>query len=110
MSGGELDALVRGHLGDPFFNLVLNPGHLIHIDEWMSTPVYPGSTEVLRSGQLLQCDIIPAAGPPYYGANIEDGVAILDERGRNELAERHPEIWNRAQARRTFMADVLGSG
>jgi hypothetical protein len=64
VTGGALDAVARKHLGAPFFNLILNPGHLIHIDEWMNTPVYPGSKEVLRSGQAMQCDIIPAVGAP----------------------------------------------
>jgi Xaa-Pro aminopeptidase len=108
VTGGALDALVRRHLGDPFFNLVLNPGHLIHLDEWMNTPIYPSSTETLRSGQAIQCDIIPAAGPPYYGANIEDGIALLDERGRAELVEKFPDVWSRIEARRAFMGDVLG--
>lgn len=108
VTGGELDALVRKHLGDPFFNLILNPGHLIHIDEWMNTPVYPGSTETLKSGQMVQCDIIPAVGPPYHSANIEDGIALLDERGRAELAEKFPDVWQRVEARRAFMGDVLG--
>jgi Xaa-Pro aminopeptidase len=108
VSGGALDAIARKHLGGPFFNLVLNPGHLLHIDEWMNTPVYPGSKETLKSGQMIQCDIIPAAGPPYYGANIEDGIALLDERGRAELKARHPQVASRIDARRAFMNDVLG--
>ena len=41
---GDVAAVIKG-LDNPFFQLVLNPGHLIHIDEWMNTPVYPGSTE-----------------------------------------------------------------
>jgi len=108
VTGGTLDAIARKHLGSPFFNLILNPGHLLHIDEWMNTPVYPESKETLRSGQMIQCDIIPAAGAPYYGANIEDGIALLDERGRAELEEQHPEVMSRIEARRAFMADVLG--
>ena len=108
VTGGELDALARRHLGAPFFNLVLNPGHLIHIDEWMNTPVYPGSREAFVSGQVVQCDIIPAAGPPYHGANIEDGVALLDERGRDELRDSFPDLWERVAARRAFMREVLG--
>ncbi|HWA17861.1 MAG TPA: hypothetical protein VG757_02590 [Devosia sp.] len=108
VEGGALDALVRRHLGDPFFNLILNPGHLIHLDEWMNTPVYPGSRETLKSGQAIQCDIIPAVGAPYYSANIEDGIALLDERGRAELRDKFPELADRVEARRAFMADVLG--
>ncbi|MHB1109758.1 MAG: M24 family metallopeptidase [Devosia sp.] len=108
VTGGELDAVARKHLGTPFFNLVLNPGHLLHIDEWMNTPIYPGSKEQLVSGQAIQCDIIPAVGAPYYSANIEDGIALLDERGRDELKEKFPDVWGRVQARRAFMGDVLG--
>lgn len=108
VTGGELDALARRHLGSPFFNLILNPGHLLHLDEWMNTPVYPGSTEAFVSGQAVQCDIIPAAGPPYYGANIEDGLALLDERGRDRLRDEFPDVWSRVEARRAFMGDVLG--
>ena len=106
--GGDIDAMVRRHLGDPFFGLVLNPGHLIHLDEWMNTPVYPGSEERLQSGQAIQLDIIPATGSAYYSANIEDGIALLDERGRAEFRDRHPSAWKRIEARRAFMADVLG--
>jgi hypothetical protein len=108
VSGGEIDALVKRHLGDPFFGIGLNPGHLIHLDEWLSSPIYPGSTERLCSGQALQCDIIPATGSTYFTTNMEDGVAILDERGRAEFAERHPGAWRRIEARREFMAGSLG--
>ncbi|HTJ58402.1 MAG TPA: aminopeptidase P family N-terminal domain-containing protein [Devosiaceae bacterium] len=106
--GGEIDALVRRHLDSPFFNLVLNPGHLIHIDEWMNTPVYPGSTERFTSGQMIQCDIIPAVGAPYHSCNIEDGIALLDERGRAEFRDKFPRAAERIEARRAFMIDVLG--
>ncbi len=108
VAGGTLDALVRKRLGGPFFNVILNPGHLIHLDEWMNTPVYPGSTEAFLSGQAVQCDIIPAVGAPYFGVNIEDGIALLDERGRAELREKFPQLASRVEARRAFMADVLG--
>ena len=108
VTGGEIDALVRSRLDTPFFKLVLNPGHLIQIDEWMNTPVYPGSTEVFASGQMIQCDIIPAVGAPYYSCNIEDGIALLDERGRAELRDRFPGVAARVDARRAFMLDVLG--
>lgn len=108
ISGGELDAMVRRHLGDPFFGLILNPGHLIHLDEWMNTPIYPDSRECLRSGQALQIDIIPATGSDYASINIEDGIALLDERGRAEFRDGFPDAWSRIEARRSFMSDVLG--
>jgi hypothetical protein len=108
VTGGALDAVARRHLGGPFFNLALNPGHLIHLDEWLNSPIYPGSTERFRSGQAVQCDIIPAVGDPYFTVNIEDGVALLDDRGRARFAERYPDAWNRIEARRAYMADALG--
>jgi hypothetical protein len=108
VTGGVIDALVKRHLGDPFFNVGLNPGHLIHLDEWMNTPIYPGSTETLRSGQAIQLDIIPATGTKWFTCNIEDGIALLDERGRAQFAEKYPDAWKRIEARRVFMVDVLG--
>jgi hypothetical protein len=106
--GRDLDALVKRNLGDPFFGLYLNPGHLIHLDEWMNSPIYAESEERLRSCQALQVDIIPATNSPYFTANIEDGIALLDERGRGEFAERFPDAWRRIGMRRAFMSDVLG--
>ncbi len=108
VTGGSLDALVRARLGDPFFGVALNPGHLIHLDEWMNTPIYHGSTETLRSGQAIQLDIIPATGTAYATANIEDGIALLDGDGRAAFAEKFPAAWSRIEARRAFMADRLG--
>ena len=86
--GGELQAIVDRHLGDAFFGVSLNPGHQLHLDEWVNSPVFPGSTIELRSGMALQCDIIPATGTPYFTTNIEDGrgagrrVAARRVRGR----------------------------
>jgi hypothetical protein len=108
VTGGEIDALVKRRLGTKFFNVFLNPGHLIHLDEWLSTPIYPESSERLQSGQAVQLDIIPATGTPYFTSNIEDGIALLDTAGRAEFAERYPDAWRRIEGRRAFMADVLG--
>ena len=108
VAGGSIDEMVKARLGDPFFGLALNPGHLIHLDEWMNTPIYPGSTETLRSGQAIQLDIIPATGTAYATANIEDGIALLDEQSRSAFAEKYPTAWARIGARRAFMSDTLG--
>ncbi len=108
VTGGEIDALVKRHLGDAFFNIALNPGHLIHLDEWMNTPISPGSPQKLASGMAIQLDIIPVPPAPYGGINIEDGIALLDQQGRAALADKHPTVWSRIEARRTFMADTLG--
>ena len=106
--GGELQRIADRHLGDPFFGVHLNPGHQLHLDEWVNSPVFPNSRVELRSGMTLQCDIIPATGTPYFTTNIEDGVALADESLRGEFAAAYPEAWGRIQMRRRFMADALG--
>jgi Xaa-Pro aminopeptidase len=107
-TGDELHAIIDRHLGDPFFGVFLNPGHQIGLDEWVNSPIRPGSTIELRSGMAFQVDIIPATGTPYFTTNIEDGVALADTTLRGELEERYPDAWRRIQARRDFMANVLG--
>lgn len=106
--GGELYDLIHGRIGDAFFGVGLNPGHQIHLDEWMNSPIYKGSTELLQSGMALQVDVIPATGTPYFTTNIEDGIALADDALRAAFAEKYPEAWGRIQARRVFMQNVLG--
>jgi len=106
--GGELQAIVDHHLGDAFFGVSLNPGHQLHLDEWVNSPVFPGSKIELRSGMALQCDIIPATGTPYFTTNIEDGVALADESLRAAFSAAFPDAWERIQARRRFMTETLG--
>ena len=107
-TGGALQAIIDRHLGDPFFAIFLNPGHQIHLDEWVNSPVTPGSTIELRSGMALQVDMIPATGTDYFTTNIEDGVALADQSLRAAFATGYPAAWARIQARRRFMKDALG--
>jgi hypothetical protein len=106
--GGVFQEIVERHLGDPFFGVSLNPGHQIHLDEWVNSPMSPGSSIELRSGMALQVDIIPATGTGYFTTNVEDGVALADAALREAFAARYPQAWGRIQARRRFMADALG--
>ena len=108
LPGGDLDALIKARLGDPFFRISLNPGHLIHLEEWMHTPISPGSTTPFRTGMAVQMDIIPATGGPYFTTNAEDGIALLDSSGRAAFAEKYPDAMERIRRRKSFMADVLG--
>jgi hypothetical protein len=107
-TGGALQAIIDRRLGDPFFGIFLNPGHQLHLDEWVNSPVGPNSTIELRSGMVLQVDIIPATGGPYFTTNIEDGVALADATLRETLARTCPDLWSRVQQRRTFMREALG--
>ncbi|MCB0020954.1 MAG: hypothetical protein KDE09_24330, partial [Anaerolineales bacterium] len=87
--------------------IFLNPGHLIHYDEWLSSPIYEGSDIPLASGMVFQVDVIPFS-TTYSSTRMEDGVALADARLRQKLAEAYPAAWARIEARRTFMAGVLG--
>ena len=107
-TGGTLQAIVDRHLGDPFFGIFLNPGHQLHLDEWVNSPISPGSTIELQSGMALQVDIIPATGTDYFTTNIEDGVVLADQTLRAELAAGYPAAWRRIMGRRRFMAESLG--
>ncbi len=107
-TGGALHEIVARRLGDPFFGIFLNPGHQIHLDEWVNSPISPGSATELRSGMAFQVDVIPATGTDYFTTNIEDGVALADPSLREAVATGLPDAWSRIQARRQFMADRLG--
>ncbi len=107
-TGGALQEIIDRRLADPFFGISLNPGHQLHLDEWVNSPVAPGSTVALRSGMCLQVDIIPATGTAYFTTNIEDGVALADEALRAAFADAYPDAWRRIQERRRFMGDALG--
>ena len=107
-TGGALHEIITRRLGDPFFGIFLNPGHQIHLDEWVNSPVWPGSKVELASGMAMQVDVIPATGTKYFTTNIEDGICFADQSVRDELAVRYPEMWRRTQARRGFMSDALG--
>jgi hypothetical protein len=109
-TGGTLQAIVDRGLGDAFFGIFLNPGHQIHLDEWVNSPMSPGSTIELRSGMAFQVDVIPATGTDYFTTNIEDGIALADASLRAELAAAYPDAWERIQARRRFMSEALGIG
>ena len=107
-TGGVLQEIIARHLGDPFFGIFLNPGHQLHLDEWVNSPISVCSTVELRSGMAFQVDVIPATGTSYFTTNIEDGIALADASLRAAFADRFPDAWLRIQARRRFMADELG--
>ena len=108
VTGGELYAIIAERLGDPFFGIGLNPGHLIHLDEWLHSPIYAGSDIPLRSGMAIQVDVIPATHSPYHTTNIEDGIALADEELRLAFWRKYPAAWDRIQRRRAFMRNSLG--
>ena len=51
--GHDLAQLVSKKLPFGQCGIFLNPGHLIHLDEWVSSPVYPNSNVRLHSGMAI---------------------------------------------------------
>jgi hypothetical protein len=107
-TGGALFEIIERRLGDPFFGIFLNPGHQLHLDEWVNSPIWRGSTVELASGMVFQVDIIPATGTDFFTTNIEDGLALADQALRDAFAAAYPAAWERIQARRRFMSGALG--
>ena len=107
LTGGDLYQLIERVLPKAQYHWHLNPGHLVADEEWLCSPVYPGSTIALTSGMLLQIDIIPSR-PGYAGASIEDTVALADATLRATLAAEYPALWARVQARRDYIARHIG--
>lgn len=107
VTGGEVYAAVDAVLPKAEFGWQLNPGHLTGMEEWLSAPIEKDSPIELKSGMILQMDIIPRM-PPYGGVSAEDGVAIADAQLRSEIRDKFPEVWARMQRRRDYMINVLG--
>jgi len=105
--GGALYKRIQEHLPYDTFGIFLNPGHLIHLDEWVSSPIYEGSNIPIQAGMVIQTDVIPSS-PTYFSTRMEDGVAIVDDVLREELRRRFPECYRRCQQRRRFVQEVLG--
>lgn len=107
VAGGEVWARMRAALPFDTFRVELNPGHLIGLDEWMSSPIREGSEEALASGMAMQMDVIPSH-PVYGSTRMEDGYVIADAALRADLAARFPEVAARCAARVAFMRSVIG--
>jgi Xaa-Pro aminopeptidase len=105
--GGQLWQLIQERLPFERFGIFLNAGHLIHLDEWLSSPIYPNSDVPLHSGMAIQVDVIPSS-PVYASTRMEDGVVLADKVLREQLRNAFPDCYARCEKRRKFMTDVLG--
>jgi hypothetical protein len=106
--GGDIFEEITRLLEGETFASSLNPGHLIHYEEWLDSPIRAGSSDPIASGMVFQSDIIPTGIRPGWTANCEDTVAVGDADLRAAIESRHPELWTRITARRAFMRDQLG--
>lgn len=107
VTGGEIYETVERILPKSEYGWVLNPGHLTSSEEWLCSPIEQGSSITLKSGMLLQMDIIPKRAG-YGGASAEDGIAVADAALREEIRCEYPEVWERMLQRRKYMMDELG--
>ncbi|MBL3715370.1 aminopeptidase P family protein [Lactococcus muris] len=107
MLGQDLYNKVEEVLPKEKYGWTLNPGHLIADEEWLSSPIYPASTEKLKSGMLFQIDIIPSV-QGYAGVSCESGIFLADEKLRADIRQMYPEIWHRIQKRRKYIQNELG--
>ena len=105
--GKVLQELINASLPFAKFAVSLNPGHLSHYDEWVSSPIYNGSDDEIRSGMYIQVDIIPRSDT-YFSSRMEEGIIIADISLQQRLEELYPEVYNRCMERRKFMTGVLG--
>lgn len=108
VTGGDLYELVETMFPKERFGWTLNPGHLTGMEEWLSSPIYPGSDIKLRSGMIIQQDIIPSSTDCYFTTNIEDGLLLADEYLRQSIRCKYPDMWERMQIRRAYMENELG--
>lgn len=107
VSGGYVWRHMQAALPHETFGVTLNPGHLIGLEEWMSSPIHDGSCEALASGMAMQMDVIPFHAV-YGSTRMEDGYVIADAALRAELAARFPNVARRCAARSRFMREVIG--
>ena len=106
MTGGDLYEVVEVVLPKEMYHWHLNPGHLTADEEWLSSPIYPQSNTELKSGMLLQIDIIPSV-QGYSGASAETGIALADESLRTKIKESCPGLWRRILKRRAYIEQEL---
>ncbi len=105
--GGDVFEMIQRKLPFERFGIFLNPGHLIHTDEWLSSPIARDSDLPLRSGMYMQIDIIPVHRD-YNSSRMEEGIVIADAALQAELGRHYPEVLARCLARRSFMRDTIG--
>ncbi len=106
MHGGELYNLIETVLEKEKYGWHLNPGHLCADEEWMSSPIYNNSLETLKSGMIIQIDIIPSV-PNYTGASVEESIALADEDLQKKIQKLYPELWERVTTRRNYIKNEL---
>lgn len=109
VSGGEVYDSVLDAVGNyRDFGISLNPGHLIHTEEWTNSLFYQNSPHLLQSGMAVQCDFTAAFPEKKLSVHAEDGIVIANAALQREIEAISPDSYARMKARQAFMQDFLG--
>ncbi|MDO5516913.1 MAG: M24 family metallopeptidase [Clostridium sp.] len=106
MKGDEMFQGTESVLPREEYHWSLCPGHLTAEEEWMSSPIYEGSQEVLKSGMIFQIDIIPSVSG-LGGVSAESTVVLADEKLKDDIRREYPEMWERMQKRIEYIRSEL---
>lgn len=106
MTGAEMYQLIEEVLPQKDYHWELNPGHFVADEEWLSSPFSATSETQLKSGMLLQIDIIPKV-PGFAGVGCEDGICLADDALQETLKKNYPETWARFEKRKTYLMNQL---
>lgn len=106
--GKYLYESVLGVINPSLFRLMLNPGHNLHREEWAQSIFSSNDYNKVRSGMVLQSDLIPISAGPFCYSNAEDGVAIADQNLRRDIESQFPEVWRRITKRKNFIKNQIG--
>ena len=106
MTGNEIYELMEEVLPKDQYNWGLCPGHLCADEEWLSSPIYKGSKEILESGMILQLDIIPSV-KGYGGTSAESTLVLANDELKAKIAKEAPEMWKRILDRKEYIKNTL---
>lgn len=106
MKGSDIFNLIDHVLPRKEFGWSLCPGHLTAEEEWLSSPIYEGSEEQLKSGMIFQIDIIPHK-PNMGGVSAESTILLADAKLKSEIQINYPEMWDRMMKRVDYIENIL---
>lgn len=107
-SSKKIYNLIKNILGDKKYGVSLNPGHQIHLEEWINSPFRKDYDYKIKSGMALQCDLIAFPGGPFVGIHVEDTVIVADNNLREKIKLEYKNTWKRIEIRRNMMKNLLG--
>ena len=106
MKGKDMYNFVESIFPKKEYGWNLCPGHLVAEEEWLSSPIYDNSEEILMSGMIFQIDIIPSR-PGMGGISGESTIVIADQELQKQIQKDYPQMWNRMMERRRYLKEEL---